>query len=149
MCELMCAVALERLGDERAADALLQALADPDWRVLSAAGTGLVRLGDRRAIPPLLRLLDHADRSVRYGVCRDLLNLKAGDQRLVDALERLSQDPEAEEHDLEADEWNCEDRKSTRLNSSHVRISYAVFCLKKKKKKLVCSVMCLYRMARR
>src|SRR5699024_11846389 len=28
------------------------------------------------------------------------------------------------------------DRKSTRLNSSHVSISYAVFCLKKKKKKL-------------
>src|SRR5436305_5113388 len=26
-----------------------------------------------------------------------------------------------------------EDRKSTRLNSSHVRISYAVFCLKKKR----------------
>src|SRR3989442_11901765 len=26
------------------------------------------------------------------------------------------------------------DRKSTRLNSSHVRISYAVFCLKKKRK---------------
>src|SRR5690554_5060034 len=30
---------------------------------------------------------------------------------------------------------NSRDRKSTRLNSSHVRISYAVFCLKKKKKK--------------
>src|SRR5436305_10321689 len=29
-----------------------------------------------------------------------------------------------------------EDRKSTRLNSSHVRISYAVFCLKKKKSTL-------------
>src|SRR5438874_10375472 len=29
----------------------------------------------------------------------------------------------------------CADRKSTRLNSSHVEISYAVFCLKKKKKK--------------
>src|SRR5690349_23018223 len=28
------------------------------------------------------------------------------------------------------------DRKSTRLNSSHVEISYAVFCLKKKKKTL-------------
>src|SRR5689334_23462359 len=28
-----------------------------------------------------------------------------------------------------------EDRKSTRLNSSHSSISYAVFCLKKKKKK--------------
>src|SRR5699024_12056397 len=35
--------------------------------------------------------------------------------------------------------WNAQsskdrDRKSTRLNSSHVSISYAVFCLKKKKK---------------
>src|SRR5699024_11280012 len=30
------------------------------------------------------------------------------------------------------------DRKSTRLNSSHVSISYAVFCLKKKNKKYVC-----------
>src|SRR5258707_12002117 len=29
------------------------------------------------------------------------------------------------------------DRKSTRLNSSHANISYAVFCLKKKKKKKV------------
>src|SRR5690554_6954863 len=29
------------------------------------------------------------------------------------------------------------DRKSTRLNSSHVRISYAVFCLKKKKKRTI------------
>src|SRR6266576_5612195 len=30
--------------------------------------------------------------------------------------------------------WCPLDRKSTRLNSSHVEISYAVFCLKKKKK---------------
>src|SRR3712207_7941139 len=29
-----------------------------------------------------------------------------------------------------------QDRKSTRLNSSHANISYAVFCLKKKKKRL-------------
>src|SRR2546422_4834130 len=31
--------------------------------------------------------------------------------------------------------YACGDRKSTRLNSSHGYISYAVFCLKKKKKK--------------
>src|SRR5690606_42035545 len=31
----------------------------------------------------------------------------------------------------------CIDRKSTRLNSSHVKISYAVFCLKKKKQKII------------
>src|SRR5437764_14781876 len=35
---------------------------------------------------------------------------------------------------LEAAEW-IRDRKSTRLNSSHRCISYAVFCLKKKKTK--------------
>src|SRR2546427_6319137 len=29
------------------------------------------------------------------------------------------------------------DRKSTRLNSSHSQISYAVFCLKKKKKEII------------
>src|SRR5689334_23668117 len=34
---------------------------------------------------------------------------------------------------VKADPW--EDRKSTRLNSSHSSISYAVFCLKKKKNK--------------
>src|SRR5690554_1208000 len=34
----------------------------------------------------------------------------------------------------ERDRASAEDRKSTRLNSSHVRISYAVFCLKKKMK---------------
>src|SRR3712207_7891575 len=34
----------------------------------------------------------------------------------------------------EADSYTCwGDRKSTRLNSSHANISYAVFCLKKKK----------------
>src|SRR5699024_11414804 len=33
------------------------------------------------------------------------------------------------------------DRKSTRLNSSHVSISYAVFCLKKKRIQLVCNML--------
>src|SRR3989442_6980888 len=35
--------------------------------------------------------------------------------------------------------WPTLDRKSTRLNSSHVRISYAVFCLKKKNTTVVTS----------
>src|SRR3989442_4569190 len=33
------------------------------------------------------------------------------------------------------------DRKSTRLNSSHVRISYAVFCLEKKKTDAQCQIL--------
>src|SRR5690348_18139400 len=38
-------------------------------------------------------------------------------------------------HEQEAQqERRCQDRKSTHLNSSHPSISYAVFCLKKKKK---------------
>src|SRR5690348_17993727 len=40
-----------------------------------------------------------------------------------------TRDPNAERHYVE------QDRKSTRLNSSHPSISYAVFCLKKKTKK--------------
>src|SRR2546422_11495883 len=39
------------------------------------------------------------------------------------------------EHVVEASADREEDRKSTRLNSSHGYISYAVFCLKKKKRK--------------
>src|SRR5258707_8632369 len=35
------------------------------------------------------------------------------------------------------------DRKSTRLNSSHANISYAVFCLKKKKKRCYSTSPCL------
>src|SRR2546427_9197842 len=37
--------------------------------------------------------------------------------------------------DADAGQRADQDRKSTRLNSSHSQISYAVFCLKKKKKK--------------
>src|SRR5256886_12563969 len=37
-----------------------------------------------------------------------------------------------------------EDRKSTRLNSSHSQISYAVFCLKKKNNKIYLFHMCEY-----
>src|SRR3712207_7240196 len=42
----------------------------------------------------------------------------------------LAAEIDAPAHDLDY----VEDRKSTRLNSSHANISYAVFCLKKKKK---------------
>src|SRR5438874_7435245 len=38
------------------------------------------------------------------------------------------------QEDRSLDSRNLRDRKSTRLNSSHVEISYAVFCLKKKNK---------------
>src|SRR2546426_8658505 len=47
-------------------------------------------------------------------------------------------EPASVSAEVEIERWTrgtLEDRKSTRLNSSHLVISYAVFCLKKKKKK--------------
>src|SRR2546427_1931307 len=44
-----------------------------------------------------------------------------------------------DQHDAEK-----EDRKSTRLNSSHSQISYAVFCLKKKKKYMNHNTLTVY-----
>src|SRR5256885_8945158 len=59
---------------------------------------------------------------------------------VVEAAQRLDlagvdDGPVAHEPDLGA---AAEDRKSTRLNSSHLVISYAVFCLKKKKRDSDC-----------
>src|SRR3712207_9333392 len=57
----------------------------------------------------------------------------------VVADDEVARDPEIRQQLPEAPERarlvEVEDRKSTRLNSSHANISYAVFCLKKKKKK--------------
>src|SRR5438874_3572004 len=39
---------------------------------------------------------------------------------------------------------NSQDRKSTRLNSSHVEISYAVFCLKKKNRVILTDISAWY-----
>src|SRR5690349_22134187 len=52
------------------------------------------------------------------------------DSNDADADADVDEDAEAEA----GEDAEAEDRKSTRLNSSHVEISYAVFCLKKKKK---------------
>src|SRR3712207_7667669 len=51
---------------------------------------------------------------------------RAGEFGFVVGVDRVGQAEALREH-------GAEDRKSTRLNSSHANISYAVFCLKKKK----------------
>src|SRR5256885_10168559 len=62
------------------------------------------------------------------------VNVRLGDVLDVQAtlLRRLDQRP-AEAIRIDDDRLARGDRKSTRLNSSHLVISYAVFCLKKKK----------------
>src|SRR5207302_8802601 len=47
------------------------------------------------------------------------------------AIRRISLELMAAWSAIEIASWDIIDRKSTRLNSSHVKISYAVFCLKK------------------
>src|SRR3712207_8491427 len=61
-------------------------------------------------LAPRLRQLRHRRGLVHAGRARVTVHRQAGDKSVV-----------------------TEDRKSTRLNSSHANISYAVFCLKKKK----------------
>src|SRR3712207_7315290 len=51
---------------------------------------------------------------------------------LVRRADRLRRDDERREDPRVRHADGAEDRKSTRLNSSHANISYAVFCLKKK-----------------
>src|SRR2546422_4348912 len=83
-----------------------------------------------RSVPPLAAQLPAADEAFRKG---DYAAARAGYERVLTtdslnarALYRLAI----------LDSWDSAralDRKSTRLNSSHGYISYAVFCLKKKK----------------
>src|SRR5438034_1560588 len=75
----------------------------------------------------LFRSLDDHDRNAVLEEAELLQPLGLLERRGRQAMERLERRARV---GVEA-----EDRKSTRLNSSHTVISYAVFCLKKKKKK--------------
>jgi HEAT repeat protein len=102
-----CTLKLSRFHDERAVDALIQALSDPDETIPRTAINQLATLGDPRAIPHLLRFLSHPDWKVRRNTARALIELRSTDPRVAETLEQLAREPEAEEHDLEAEEWNC------------------------------------------
>src|SRR5438477_3543531 len=52
---------------------------------------------------------------------------------VVPTAEHPPGNPNEVERPEEVPQWVLRDRKSTRLNSSHMSISYAVFCFKKKK----------------
>src|SRR6266496_3563022 len=121
--------------------------------VVEAVGPDVEELaiGDRvvTLFSPQCRECEHC-RSDRTNLClaiREQQNLGY----LPDGTARLSRDGEPVRHFMGTSTFaeytvmpeialakvnpEAPDRKSTRLNSSHVEISYAVFCLKKKKKK--------------
>src|SRR5207302_87425 len=71
-----------------------------------------------------LGLVVAEDRGVDLAAVDVLLDQRGGVELVVDVFDALHQVLDRVD----------QDRKSTRLNSSHVKISYAVFCLKKKRK---------------
>src|SRR5437773_9940768 len=112
-----------------------QRVGDPDiaLRVLEVDRVHLVRHG-RGADLALSQLLGEvAERDIAPGVAVEIeqhaVGARVGVEQLGEPVVRL--DLRRVGVELEAQALD-EDRKSTRLNSSHITISYAVFCLKKK-----------------
>src|SRR5256885_9591165 len=84
----------------------------------------MIRRPPRSTLFPYTTLFRSSSHTIRRPVIFDCV-IKAGWPVVVGR--------RREQH-IAATNADCSDRKSTRLNSSHLVISYAVFCLKKKKK---------------
>src|SRR5207302_9725025 len=100
-----------------------------DLTVENGLVTGLVATtpgGEIRVRADLVVAADGRHSTLRQRAGLDVVDLGARMDVLWRRLSRRSGDP--------GQTLGRVDRKSTRLNSSHVKISYAVFCLKKKKK---------------
>ena len=67
---------LARLGDERAVDPLIDALADDDWRVRQKAAWALGQIGDPRALLPLRRALLQESEGVKEIILESLELIK-------------------------------------------------------------------------
>src|SRR5688572_32229494 len=115
---------LRRVDDRRERGAADAAEArDRERAALHVAGLELAVARELADVGELLRDVEHA---LAVGVAH---------HRHHEAARRVDRDADVEVLlDDDALTRLVEDRKSTRLNSSHSQISYAVFCLKKKKK---------------
>src|SRR3712207_8826180 len=91
----------------------------------------MIRRPPRSTLFPYTTLFRSRDRHQDAGRCRRVRRLALTSTLIVDTLRRTSR-----QCDLPllvpCPVARARDRKSTRLNSSHANISYAVFCLKKK-----------------
>src|SRR5437660_2834033 len=108
---------------------------DRGKRETAKPGEAVVRGRKRPGVGVALQQLVHGvdDRRIEISLVR-----AEHAEGLVAVTEERSKGPgQLDAHEPEQQHPRShEDRKSTRLNSSHVAISYAVFCLKKKTKKL-------------
>src|SRR5438034_2462248 len=90
-----------------------------------ALATSVLAVGERVAAagPARVFVVKGTDRARAVAACFDAAQFTACDERAVAIKANFNS----------GDAFPASDRKSTRLNSSHTVISYAVFCLKKKK----------------
>src|SRR5206468_11683052 len=84
-------------------------------------------------LPPLAARLEHQMESILLEIADAAVNEPRGMRGRARAEVRFADERGAEPAQGRVAR-DSRDRKSTRLNSSHDQISYAVFCLKKKKK---------------
>src|SRR5205807_4467190 len=99
------------------------------------ATTPIHTLSLHDALPILPQVAFVAQERVAHKQQWDVEKVHAQAQQAVDQAGRSRVEHLHEAPTCKDQERPQEDRKSTRLNSSHLVISYAVFCLKKKKKK--------------
>src|SRR3712207_7140356 len=100
----------------------------------------MIRRPPRSTLFPYTTLFRSRDGDVALDLLRALARVLGDDDHLRRHRVRVGLDvqlgeapqPERDEYEEQQDDKRP-DRKSTRLNSSHANISYAVFCLKKKK----------------
>src|SRR3712207_7865171 len=99
---------------------------------------------NEKSITEAVREIVSSDLSFQDSLQRDYCNISALARIIKPQIDQmLSKDTSIESivtalkrsrYDYDVPQKPIADRKSTRLNSSHANISYAVFCLKKKKK---------------
>src|SRR5437773_9385109 len=137
---IVYAVALRVLGGTGAAEDVLQEVFLQLWRNPGAFDSSRGNLGQWLAVIARNRAIDGLrKRRPETDIADVVVSVEldiAGDAERARAMEKvrgaLGTMPAAQRSALE---MAYLDRKSTRLNSSHITISYAVFCLKKKKTK--------------
>src|SRR5437870_9046106 len=106
----MCGI-IGYLGGREATPILMESLKRLEYRGYDSAGVAVLEL-------------PRAGEAVRTSITKS--------EAKVDTLiEKLEANMPSGRLGIGHTRWATQDRKSTRLNSSHVAISYAVFCLKK------------------
>src|SRR3712207_7190128 len=99
----------------------------------------MIRRPPRSTLFPYTTLCRSAEQSLDAGSAADAVDVLTGAVAALKIVGRQAEHQTRALVGMVSSLLGQADRKSTRLNSSHANISYAVFCLKKKKKSAGCN----------